>query len=246
MAINNFIIPSKDFPTEKYLEMTGICASINQKTSDLFCFYHQTSFLRGSDNQWQNDTKLKIEQLISKFSNNKLLLDSLSIGIKGIKDHIISQVDKYNESTFTYPKIDVFPLLNFINEKLDDLNKKIEKELTIKDNESISLEPAKSEIENETTNFINNFDNISTDKIYKHFKAGLVDKHYLTEQELNNYLKAAFELKTIPETRFKLKHTPTKQKIYTVFYTYYKDISPKIQGSQEEYAALLGDYFERR
>ena len=143
----NLIIPPKDFPTEKYLEMTGICASINQKTSDLFCFYHQTSFLRGSDNQWQNDTKLKIEQLISKFSNNKLLLDSLSIGIKGIKDHIISQVDKYNESTFTYPKIDVFPLLNFINEKLDDLNKKIEKELTIKDNESISLEPAKNEIE---------------------------------------------------------------------------------------------------
>ena len=96
----------------------------------------------------------------------------------------------------------------------------------------------------ETPTFKNNFDNITSVEIYKHFKAGLVDKQYLTEQELNEYLKAAFELKKVPETLFKLKHTPTKQKIYTVFYVYYKDISQKKHERQKDYAALLGDYFE--
>ena len=96
----------------------------------------------------------------------------------------------------------------------------------------------------ETPTFKNNFDNITPVEIYKHFKAGLVDKQYLTEQELNEYLKAAFELKTKPETLFNLKHTPTKQKIYTVFYVYYKDISQKKHERQKEYAALLGDFFE--
>ena len=101
-----------------------------------------------------------------------------------------------------------------------------------------------TETEQETPTFTNNFDNIKPTEIYKHFKAGLVEKGYLTEQELNEYLKAAFELKTKPETLFNLKHTPTKQKIYTVFYVYYKDISQKKHERQKEYAALLGDFFE--
>lgn len=95
-----------------------------------------------------------------------------------------------------------------------------------------------------TPTFTNNFDNNKPTEIYEHFKAGLVEKGYLTEQELNEYLKAAFELKTIPETLFKLKHTPTKQKIYTIFYIYYKDVSQKKHERQKEYAALLGDFFE--
>ncbi len=102
----------------------------------------------------------------------------------------------------------------------------------------------KTETDQKTPTFTNNFDNINPTEIYEHFKAGLVEKGYLPEQELNEYLKAAFELKTIPETLFKLKHTPTKQKIYTVFYGYYKDIAQKKHERQKEYAALLGDYFE--
>ena len=107
-----------------------------------------------------------------------------------------------------------------------------------------STQQAETETEQGTSPFTNNFDNIKPTEIYRHFKAGLVEKGYLTEQELNDYLKAAFELKTIPETLFRLKHTPTKQKIYTVFYVYYKDISQKKHERQKEYAALLGDYFE--
>lgn len=93
-------------------------------------------------------------------------------------------------------------------------------------------------------NFTNNFDNVTTVEIFEHFNAGLVNKGYLTEQELNEYLKAAFELKTKPKRLFKLKHTPSKQRIYTLFYIYYKDISQKKHDRQKDYAALLGDYFE--
>lgn len=105
-------------------------------------------------------------------------------------------------------------------------------------------QPQLPKTKQDTATFTNNFDNIKPTEIYNHFKAGLVDKGYLTEHELNEYLKAAFELKTKPETLFKLKHTPTKQNIYTVFYIYYKDISQKKHDRQKEYSALLGDYFE--
>lgn len=94
-----------------------------------------------------------------------------------------------------------------------------------------------------TPTFTNNFDNIKPAEIYKHFKAGLVEKGYLTEQELYEYLKAAFELKTIPETRFKIKYAK-KGKIEAVFYNYYRNVAGKIHGDQRKYAALLGDYFD--
>lgn len=92
--------------------------------------------------------------------------------------------------------------------------------------------------------FLNNFDNITPTEIYQHFKAGLVEKGYLTEKELNSYLKAAFELKTIPETLFKIKKPPTKKAIEAVFYKYYTEVAGKNHGKQKEYAALLGNYFE--
>lgn len=60
--------------------------------------------------------------------------------------------------------------------------------------------------------FINKFDTISEAEIYGHFKDGLVAKGYITEDELNDYLKAAFELKTKPRTLFKIKDAPIKQK----------------------------------
>lgn len=109
---------------------------------------------------------------------------------------------------------------------------------------NITPQQSKVETEQETPTFINNFNNISTVETYKHFKTGLVEKQYLTEQELNKYLKAAFELETIPETLFKIKDAPNKQKVMKVFYEYYKNIAGKPHGKQNKYAALLGDYFE--
>lgn len=110
--------------------------------------------------------------------------------------------------------------------------------------QGLTRKQPETKTEQETPTFTNNFDNIKPTEIYNHFKAGLVEKGYLTEEELKQYLKAAFDLKTIPERLFKLKHTPAKQKIYTVFYVYYKDVSGKKHERQREYAALLGEYFE--
>ena len=52
------------------------------------------------------------------------------------------------------------------------------------------------------------------------------------------------ELKTIPETLFKIKKPPTKKAIEAVFYKYYTEVAGKNHGKQKEYAALLGDFFE--
>ena len=108
----------------------------------------------------------------------------------------------------------------------------------------MSGKESKAEIRVDKVNFQNNFDNNLPTDIYNHFKSGLVDKGYLTEKELKDYLRFAFELKEKPKVLFKLKHTPTKQKIYTIFYEYYKVISQKKHNRQKEYVALLGDYFE--
>lgn len=96
----------------------------------------------------------------------------------------------------------------------------------------------------QTQNFENNFDQVKPAEIHKHFKTGLVDKGHLSEHELVEYLKAAFEFETIPDTLFKIKDAPTKAIIERVFYTYYKNVAGKIHGKQKQYAALLGDYFE--
>jgi hypothetical protein len=108
------------------------------------------------------------------------------------------------------------------------------------------IPPQKAETKKELEKqpFTNNFDRITQTEIYKHFKAGLVETGYLSEQELNEYLKAAFELKIKPKTLFKIKNAPTKQKVMKVFYEYYKNVAGKPHKKQSQYAALLGDYFE--
>ena len=95
----------------------------------------------------------------------------------------------------------------------------------------------------EAFTFINNFDNIPSIDVYNHFQQ-LVKKGYLQEQELREYLHHAFELQVIPKTLFKFKHTPTKQTVYLVFYTYYKEVAGKPNRKQGRYAELLGNYFE--
>ncbi|CAN5661222.1 hypothetical protein BH10BAC3_BH10BAC3_16190 [soil metagenome] len=90
----------------------------------------------------------------------------------------------------------------------------------------------------------NNFDQIRMDDVYNHFKAGLVDKNYLSESDLKQYLEQAFNKKTKPTKLFRFSDIQTKSKIQSVFYKYYKDIAGKPHGKQVNYAALLGDYFE--
>jgi hypothetical protein len=100
-----------------------------------------------------------------------------------------------------------------------------------------------TETEQETITFENNFDKVDPILIYKHFKAGLVDKKYLTDIELNEYLKSAFELKNKPKPLFKFNNAPLKREIQAVFYNYFISLAGKPHGKQRIYAALLGDYF---
>jgi len=90
----------------------------------------------------------------------------------------------------------------------------------------------------------NKFDKVDISEVYTHFKTGLVEKGYLTEQVLYEYLKAAFELEAIPETLFKIQDPPSKEKIYLIFYTYYVNVAGKPHGKQPHYVELLGNYFE--
>jgi len=89
----------------------------------------------------------------------------------------------------------------------------------------------------------NNFDAVKIDVVYKHFYSELVEKKYLSEADLKSYLTLAFEKKEIPKTRYKLIDT-TKTKVMKVFYNYYKNTASKPYKRQQEYAALLGEYFE--
>jgi len=146
-------------------------------------------------------------------------------------------LEKYKqESLYPLPKISDFDFIEYSNYR----------ELKLSTGENLTKPYIEAETKADQKNpaFTNNFDNTKPTEIYKHFKAGLVEKGYLTEPELNEYLKAAFELKTKPETLFKIKDAPTKQKVIKVFYEYYKNIATKPHGKQKQYAALLGGYFE--
>ncbi len=153
----------------------------------------------------------------------------------------------YNSSIIRGGEVDY----NFINspsmkfQKLDENNQVYAHALYLfrKWVEALKPENAMTRTEQGAPTFTNNFDKIKPTEIYRHFKAGLVDKGYLIEMELNEYLKAAFELKTIPENLFEFKDVPNKATIEAVFYTYYKNVAGKIHGKQIQYAALLGDYF---
>lgn len=116
-----------------------------------------------------------------------------------------------------------------------DLNKHIEVHelLKLSDNEAGAL----------NFEFQNNFDHVPTIKVIEHFKTHLVDKGYLSMKVLQNYLIAAFDQKSPPHQLFQFTFTPSKEKIYLVFYTYYVNVAGKPHAKQNFYAELLGNYF---
>jgi hypothetical protein len=212
--INDFQIEYPFIPENKIIELKGLMSKENINTKDALKIIENYK-----KQYWFLDTVTMFEPVIDKLKRTLKSIDS-NISEKEINIELIN----YQKHLQVKRESIYFDLINEI--------------------QSLPSQQNETKTEQETPTFTNNFDNIKPTEIYKHFKAGLVEKGYLTEQELNEYLKAAFELKTKPETLFKLKHTPTKQKIYTVFYVYYKDISQKKHEKQKEYAALLGDFFE--
>lgn len=89
----------------------------------------------------------------------------------------------------------------------------------------------------------NNFDSIDIEKVYEHFKKGLVDKKYLSEHDLLIFIETAFHKKTKLKKRIALTDVHNKQKVIRVFATYYTSLAGKPRGKQKGYSALLGENF---
>ena len=67
---------------------------------------------------------------------------------------------------------------------------------------------------------------------------------YLTENQLDSYLKLAFEELSIPGIKFKFSESPNKKTIQKVFYKFYKEKSKNTYKQKLKYVELLSNYFE--
>ncbi len=90
----------------------------------------------------------------------------------------------------------------------------------------------------------NNFDRVSILEVFNHFKKGLIDKGFISEKELIEYIKQAFDKKIAPEILFRFTDVHSKQKVIKVFYDYYKNVAGKPHRQQTKYVELLSNYFE--
>jgi len=96
----------------------------------------------------------------------------------------------------------------------------------------------------EKPSFTNEFDKVPESKVIEYFTKNLVEKKYLTEIELNKYLKQAFELRDAPKEKYSFKNIDSIENIVNVFYTYFKEVTTQsTYGRQSEYFNLLKNYF---
>lgn len=147
--------------------------------------------------------------------------------------------------------IDVSCLLIFVQKNarvdgyfLKDLNEDIKS--FVSENKSETINPADP---HQTENavrlvFKNNFNNVSEEVVYNYFKKELVDKKHLSDPHLMDYLNLAFDKMQMPKIRFTINNLITIKRTTETFYKFYKEISGKPNGKKEQYAALLGEYFE--
>ncbi len=90
----------------------------------------------------------------------------------------------------------------------------------------------------------NHFDSIPIQRVYTFFKKELVQKKYLTDNQLLTYIDYAFHRMEQPANKFWFLKTKPKSAIIRIFYRYFAEIANKPYTKQKNYAALLGDYFE--
>lgn len=91
--------------------------------------------------------------------------------------------------------------------------------------------------------FVNNFDKVKEMNVFNYFKTNLVDKKYISETLLNDYLQLAFDKKAMPIQKFSFEKLNTQKAIINIFYNYYKTTAGKPYGKQKEYLNLLCNYF---
>lgn len=97
--------------------------------------------------------------------------------------------------------------------------------------------------ENSEFKFINNFDNVPESKILEYFTEKLVETKYISENDLNLFLKSAFDKMEVPRQKFSFARLNTQKGIIKIFYYYYKTIAGKPHGKQKKYLDLLCNYF---
>jgi len=101
----------------------------------------------------------------------------------------------------------------------------------------------KEEVKDKVCDFENNFDKVKEIEVFHYFKTNLVDKKYISESVLNEFLKLAFELEIPPTQKFSFIKLNTQKDIVNIFYNYYKITAGKPYGKQLEYFNLLKNYF---
>ena len=89
--------------------------------------------------------------------------------------------------------------------------------------------------------FENKINSSHPDYVYTHFKKYLVGQNIITENQLHQFLKAAFELETPLINKIAMSDAQRKKKVYACFHTFYN--GNKIQGNKKKYVELLSDFF---
>lgn len=155
--------------------------------------------------------------------------DAIKIEFSGIDDLNIYQIDSFRKGHYFTANV-LYKYKNRIEYILKNDKEQEQNE---------THQPLKKQF-----TFENNFDFVDSNEVYSYFSEKLVNKRMLNESELQEYLIQAFQECTPPKKLFRLKNIRTKQKIYNVFYLYFKDNAQKPHGRQSEYVDLLGKYFK--
>lgn len=143
---------------------------------------------------------------------------------------------KIKQVRLMFPKI-----LSFLENKKSELETNL---ITIPSTVPAPENDLNKTIENVEFLFNNEFDNVNNVNVYNYFKKELVDKNYLSLEDLQGYLTLAFEKKELPKAKFIFKQNRTLKVIRVIFYNYFKNIAYKPNGKQPEYVKLLTDYFQ--
>jgi len=91
--------------------------------------------------------------------------------------------------------------------------------------------------------FENKFNSESTGKVYQHFKSGLVDKGYCKIEDLEKFIKAAFEDEKPLVNKVKLIRE-YKMEVKKLFHSFYKESQHHKDYSAEYYGRLLSENFD--
>jgi len=159
----------------------------------------------------------------------KNIIDTDEIDLSGLPEGY--QPDRYsvlNEIWEAYGKEGNHLVMNKVKVILSFLDSKIKKDaLNI-----VSIQ-----------NIENNFDKVPIEKLYKNYYA-LVEKKYITEDELLIFMNFAFDKKEPLENKISFTNVKNKLSVIECFHKHHHDLAGKIRGRQPKYAELLSKYFE--